>query len=151
MSAIGLKKFSIAGFARILLGGLFVYSGVTKLMQPLEFARNIAAYELLPFFANVFFAATLPYVEVLCGLLLVIGWKARPAAAMVVGMMVAFILALTSAMARGLVIDCGCFQVGVTADPPPLWTALIRDLGLLMLSIAVWMHTWKVTSEPSPA
>ena len=133
------NNIGIAWIGRMLIGGLFLYSGITKILQPLEFARNIAAYEMLPLFANVLIAATLPWVECICGLLLVIGWKARSAALVIVGMMVVFLIALGSAMSRGLLIDCGCFNVGVSEDPPPLWISLIRDLGLLLLSLMVWL------------
>ena len=150
MRAMGLNKISFIWLGRIFLGGLFLYSGATKLFQPLEFARNIAAYEMLPFFANVLLAATLPWVECICGLLLLIGWKTRPAAALVVGMMSVFLLALGWAMSHGLTIDCGCFKVGVSGDPPPLWTAMIRDLGLLALSIAVWIDSWRTDRYYAP-
>ena len=145
------SRLKLTWVARILLGGIFVYSGAVKLLQPLEFAGNIAAYQLLPHFANVFFAATLPWVECFCGLMLIVGWRTRPAAFMLVGMMVVFLIALSSAMVKGLVIDCGCFQVGVSEDPPPLWISLIRDLGLLLLSLMVWIDACRSRGSAVPA
>ena len=141
------KRTGITWIGRFLLGGIFFYTGFTKIIQPLEFARNIAAYEMLPVFANILIAAILPWMECVCGLLLIIGWKARPAAVMVTGMMVVFLIALCSAMFRGLVIDCGCFEVGVSEAPPPLWIALVRDLGLLLLAVTIWWDACRGRKE----
>ena len=63
---------------RIVLGGVFLYAGGLKIADPAAFAGSVAAYKLLPTFGNYLVAATLPWVEVLCGLLLVIGVGPAP-------------------------------------------------------------------------
>lgn len=136
-----MSRFSISLLARLVLGGVFLYAGFVKLGQPLEFAGNIAAYELLPYFGNILLAATLPWIECICGLLLITGWKLRPAAALATALMVVFVVALISAQARGITADCGCFEVGKSDVPPPLWIAALRDMGLLILSTSVWLSS----------
>jgi putative oxidoreductase len=114
---------------RIVLGGIFIYAGTLKIADPAIFAGNVAAYKLLPPFGNYLMAATLPWVEFLCGLLLVLGVRVRAAATLILLMNLVFTLALTSAIVRGLDIDCGCFRQGGPKTTP--WTALLRDLAFM--------------------
>ena len=68
---------------RIVLGGVFLYAGFAKITDPTAFAGSIAAYRILPYFGNYLVAAVLPWVEVLCGLLLIVDYRTRGAAAIV--------------------------------------------------------------------
>ncbi len=61
----------------IILGVLFVYAGVLKLLRPYEFAEAVQAYRLLPDSLVGLTAATLPWLEVAAGLFLVVGLKRR--------------------------------------------------------------------------
>jgi uncharacterized membrane protein YphA (DoxX/SURF4 family) len=116
---------------RLALGGLFVYAGVLKADDVTAFAGSIAAYEILPYFGNYLVAATLPYIEVIAGLLLLINRRVRPAALLLAGLTLVFMAVLLSVMARGLEIDCGCFgAVGQTSPE----AALLRDAGILVLA-----------------
>ena len=59
---------------RVVLGGIFIYSGYVKLAEPWQlFAAGIADYEVVPIWAAKFLAHTLPWFEVLIGLLLIAG------------------------------------------------------------------------------
>jgi hypothetical protein len=141
-----MKRINLAFIGRIALGGIFFYAGFVKLGHPLEFARSIAAYELLPYFFNILLAICLPWIECIAGLLLIVGWKVRPMAALTTLMMLVFMAGLVSAVVRGINTDCGCFEVGQSDNPPPLWIAIIRDLGFLMLSISVWIASHRQTA-----
>ncbi len=120
---------------RVVLGLVFIYAGALKIVAPVAFAGNVAAYRLLPYFGNYLVAATLPWVETLCGLMLIIGWRARSAAAIISLLNVVFMLALASTIIRGLDIDCGCFQQGATKTSA--WAAMGRDAVLLALSLSL--------------
>lgn len=124
------KRFFYHG-CRLVLGGLFLYAGLLKAADVTAFARTVAAYQLLPYALNYLVAATLPYVEILAGLLLVLGRNVRGAALLLALLTVVFIGALCSVLWRGLTIDCGCF--GSNGATPP-WLALVRDFGLLVLA-----------------
>ena len=121
------KYFFLA--LRIVLGGIFLYAGGLKTADPATFAGSVAAYNLLPTFGNYLVAATLPWVELLCGILLVVGYRVRAAALIVLLMNMVFVIALASAIIRGLDIDCGCFRQGGPKTTP--WAALLRDLALI--------------------
>ena len=120
---------------RLLLGGVFVWAGAVKAHDVPAFASQVAAYQLLPYAWNYAVAATLPYVELLAGTLLLVNLRAKPAALLLLLLNALFIVVLASVVARGLSIDCGCF--GPDAGTTP-FQALGRDILLLALAIAVY-------------
>ncbi|MGA7829073.1 MAG: MauE/DoxX family redox-associated membrane protein [Geobacteraceae bacterium] len=122
---------------RIALGLVFVYAGVLKIRDPVAFAGSVAAYKLLPYFFNYLVAATIPWVELTCGILLVIGYRIRAAAGITAAMNILFIALLASTIVRGLDIDCGCFRQG--GEKTSAWIAIIRDV--LFLSGALILFT----------
>jgi uncharacterized membrane protein YphA (DoxX/SURF4 family) len=122
---------------RLLLGGLFLYAGAVKADDVVAFARDVANYKILPYSWNYLVAATLPYVEVVAGLLLVANRKVRPAA-LVIGVLTAvFMLALASVELRGMDIDCGCFDP-VGEGHTSARAALLRDLGIMILVVLTY-------------
>ncbi|PLX82196.1 MAG: DoxX family protein [Desulfuromonas sp.] len=128
-----MNRFNLAlsHCCRLLLGGLFLYAGLLKSIDVSAFAGDIANYRLLPYSLNYLVAATLPYVEVLAGVLLIVNRKVRPAALLLGLLTLVFMAALASALYRGLDIDCGCFREAAKTTPG---TALLRDAGILALA-----------------
>lgn len=121
---------------RIVLGAIFLYAGALKAADTKVFAGSIEAYRLLPYFGNYLAASILPWIEILCGVLLVTGVRARVGAVMTILLNLVFIAAMASAIARGLEIDCGCFRQGAK-DPPLL--AIGRDLLFIgMAALVLW-------------
>jgi len=133
---------------RIVLGGVFLYAGGLKIADPVAFAGNIAAYQLLPTIGNYLIAATLPWVEFLCGLLLILGVRVRACATLVLLMNCVFVVALASAVIRGLDIDCGCFRQGGPKTTP--WNALLRDLVFIGGTVALLWLDNRGTESPPP-
>lgn len=128
-----------AGLAvRLLAGGIFIYSGIGSITGGLAaFEDKVAKYQLLPHVLTAPFAYTLPFVEVLVGLYLVVGLMTHAAAAVSCVLMVMFLVAIGQAWARGLAIDCGC-SIGVANKVGP-WSFL-RDLllGIPSLVMLIW-------------
>ena len=93
----------------ILIGGLFVYAGIVKVIDPVEFARDIDNYKMLPWSTSVWLSLYLPWLEILCGLALITRVLYRGSVFMVTGLMSLFIVASIVAKARGLDVSCGCF------------------------------------------
>lgn len=123
--------------ARLILAVVFIYAGAVKAKDVTAFAGFVAAYQILPFALNYFVAATLPYVEFLAGVLLLLNVRVRPALAVIGGMNIVFIIALTSVLIRGLDIDCGCFDPGGGQEVSAA-VALWRDVGLMVLVVLAW-------------
>ena len=121
---------------RIFLGGVFMYAGWEKLMAPVEnFAAVIGAYQFLkpPF---IMLAAYLvPWIELVSGAFLVLGFLTRTSATSISIFLMLFIgLLLRSLLLHLPVSECGCFGTGITLAP---WQALVLDMGLLLISIII--------------
>lgn len=94
---------------RIYLGVVFLMACVYKIADPAAFALSIATYDILPLSMVNLMAILLPWIELVCGITLIVGLWTRASALAVAGMMVMFIIALGIALARDLHMSCGCF------------------------------------------
>jgi len=108
-----------AQLARWFLGAMFLYMGLNKALHPIEFLKLVRQYDMLQHHLLLnFVASALPWFEVFCGLLLVLGVAVRGAAVMLVSMLIPFtVVVLLRALeihgAGGLPFcaikfDCGC-------------------------------------------
>ena len=95
--------------ADLLVGGVFVYAGVLKIMDPVQFAYDIDNYKILPWTIGVGLAFYLPWVELLAGVALIVRRFYSGAASILLALIAIFIAATIAAKARGLDITCGCF------------------------------------------
>ena len=119
------------------LGSLFIGACVHKIAEPASFALDIATYDILPLAGINLMAICLPWIELIAGVLLIAGWRIRGASVVIAGMMLVFLVALCSALARGLDMSCGCFASQGTEDDPISRMTVIRDLVWLSLCIFV--------------
>src|SRR5262245_62033283 len=121
----------------IALGGVFLYACYDKILHPLEFAKIVYHYQVvgpsrtLPRLVPNLLAVTLPWVELLLGLCLVTGLWRREAGALSGVLLVVFIVAVSSALARGINLEsCGCFSVTGEGRSAGL-KLILGDLALL--------------------
>ena len=101
--------------ARLFLGIVFAYSGYSKLMQPVENFRGLLAdYTILPYAVVPFIAVTFPWIELILGLSLMLGFMTRWSALGLAGMSLGFVvvLGLSRMMLGTLPETCGCFGEG---------------------------------------
>jgi len=128
--------------ARLILGGVLLAAGALKIGNLQKSAMAVRAYELLPVSLANFLGYTLPWVEIGVGLLLITGVLVRISGLIGAVTMLAFIVAIGQAWARGLSIDCGCFGGGGAIDPEDTkyLSEIIRDLGLLILGIYLYFY-----------
>ena len=123
--------------SRLTLGGVLFVAGYLK-VDKLEVSQMaVRSYELLPIPIANFLGQTLPFFEVVVGLLLILGAATRAVAALGGFTMFIFIIAIAQAWARGLNIDCGCFGGGGTVDPGQTryLQDILRDAGLVALAL----------------
>jgi uncharacterized membrane protein YphA (DoxX/SURF4 family) len=128
----------LATAARLVLGGVWLVAGATKITDLDASVRAVRAYRLLPETAAQVVGAGLPVVELLLGVLLIAGAGVRAAAAVSTVLMAAFVVGIASAWARGLRIDCGCFGTGGDLAPgqePSYGVELVRDAALTALAL----------------
>jgi uncharacterized membrane protein YphA (DoxX/SURF4 family) len=133
---------------RLFLGAVLVYAGATKIGHPLTSQRAVQAYELLPDGLANTIGLALPFVEVVLGVLLVLGLFTRPAAIAATVLMVAFVLGIAQAWARGLTIDCGCFGGGgkIGAGETKYPQEIARDVAFALAGVWLW---WRPRSLAS--
>ncbi len=144
-----LSSFYFQALCRLILGGLFIYAGYTKIQDLHGFAQIIYNYKILPGFLVTISAIVLPWVEIAAGTFLVVGLFKRTASVILSGLLLVFILAIAFNLLRGLNFDCGCFstvKTGAGSDPVGL---LIRDFLLLSQSKrANWPLNFEKASRP---
>ena len=132
-------KLIVSTIARLVLGVVLLVAGGIKVADPVTSEQAVAAYQLLPHALVTPIGWGLPFLEMALGLLLLVGYGTRIAAAIAGVLMVLFIAAVGSAWARGLSIDCGCFGGGGQVAPgqTQYLQEILRDVGLLAL--ATWL------------
>jgi uncharacterized membrane protein YphA (DoxX/SURF4 family) len=129
--------------ARLVLVAVFVGAGLPKIFDLAANARAVNAYQLMSWDAAQVVGAVQPFVEVVIGLLLLVGLGTRFAAWLAAIAMVVFVSGIVSAWARGLNIDCGCFSKGgqlpVGVAPNYTWD-IVRDVAFLALAVFLILY-----------
>lgn len=128
-----------------ILGLVFLYAGLLKVADPLKFADAIYAFQLLPRPCLIPLALGLPMIEILSGILLITGWQRRIGALAILCLSIVFAIAIASALARGLVINCSCFGEAGVPTRFKLWYALSRDLVLMIAASSIY---WSESISP---
>ena len=132
---------------RLLLGAFFVYASLDKIASPPAFAKAVYQWQVGGPVPSNLVAVTLPWVELLAGFLLVVGVWRREAALVIALLLVVFIVAAASVLARGIdVLNCGCVSVAASAAAsawPPAWMKgvgwflITRNLVLLGVALSL--------------
>src|SRR5437762_9054618 len=155
---------AVIWIGRLLLGGIFVYAGYAKLTYPNHnlwpyfmlkfsvsanlstFAFQVESYKVLSAAGSAFVAHTLPFVEIVLGLLLLIGWRFRIWAALATVILLGFLCLVTRAYLLQMEINCGCFG---TPEPLTLMT-VIRDAALVALALLMTVFAFQEARKPHP-
>ena len=124
---------------RLALGGVFIYAGALKIVDPQSFARDIHHFQLTPWTVSVVVAVYLPWLEILAGLALILRRLPLGAALALVIMNAVFLLALSTAWARGLDISCGCFGKEAHNIQTHFPQLFLRDAALLATAIILFI------------
>jgi putative oxidoreductase len=120
---------------RLYIGGLFIYASMYKINYAGEFAETIASYQLAPYWAVNLMALVMPWAELICGLFLVIGFRTKSAAAVIIGLLALFSVAIAISLIRDLPIGCGCFHA---LGEQMSWKTLMRDVVWLLMAFYVY-------------
>ena len=149
---------------RLLLGGIFVYAGYSKIFLPNtnlwpffilkfsislnlgNFATQVEAFKMLPPWGVQFVADTLPFTEIILGLLVLIGWRLRLWASLLTLIMLGFFVVVLRAYLLHMNINCGCF-----ATPEPIGPRkILEDAALSVLAVLTTVLAFKEAREPHP-
>jgi uncharacterized membrane protein YphA (DoxX/SURF4 family) len=132
-------KIAVAAILRFLIGGLFLWAGLSKLGSPLQTLATIYSYQIvLPDLPALLIAAALPWMEILLGTALLSGIWLPVATGWTAVVLLFFTVMTAQAWWRELPIDCGC--VDLSALHPALVAlttpggATLRNVVLLGLT-----------------
>lgn len=104
--------------ARLAVAGIFAWAAVMKLRDPQFFADAVKGFKIFgrdgyygpaTDHMNVLTTFAVPWVEVVCAVLLVLGLWTRAAGLLLSLLTIAFIIAIMSVLFRGLDVKCACF------------------------------------------
>ena len=123
---------------RLVLGGVFIYASLDKIANPAEFAKAIGNYHVLPFGLENLLALFLPWLELLTGILLIVGIMVDGATILIISMNIVFIFAISQALARGISIECGCFSVSTEGGSNIGFQTILRDFVYLIMAFIIF-------------
>lgn len=125
----------VIALSRLVVGGIFVLAGIAKLMEPIEDFITIGRqWDILPDPLLTWYVIALPWVELVFGILLILGVFTRISAAVLSLTLVSFIIAIVINMVRGRTLnECGCFG-SILHFGSTFGQMLWRDAVLLLLS-----------------
>ena len=132
----------------LVVGGIFIYAGVIKALDPVRFANDIDNYKILPWAISVRIAFYLPWLEIFCGLALVLRILYRGGLSILTALIGIFIAATIAAKIRGLDITCGCF--GHASKNWSFSTHLALDSVLLLSLLLLLRSAREQGSRQSP-
>ncbi|HET7105172.1 MAG TPA: DoxX family protein [Candidatus Acidoferrum sp.] len=154
----------ILWIGRLVLGAIFVYAGFAKLLMPnthlwpmfflkfsvstnlTMFQQQVESYKMLSPEAAGLLAHTLPFVEIVVGLMLIVGWGLRIWASIVTLIMVGFLGVVTRAYLLHMDINCGCF-----GTPEKLTgMTVVRDAAFSALAVLMTYFAFVEARKPHP-
>ena len=155
---------AVVWIGRLVIGVIFVYAGYAKLTYPNHnlwpwfmlkfsvlanlstFAFQVESYRVLGAAGSSGVAHTLPFAEIVLGLLLLLGWKLRIWATMVSAILLGFLAVVTRAYLLHMDINCGCF-----GTPEPLTgMTVLRDSALALLALMMTVFAYQEARKPHP-
>src|SRR5208283_4460492 len=116
---------------------MFVYASIYKVFDPADFAVSIRNYLIIPASWSNIVALTLPWIEIVAGVFVILGVQVRPAALLTTGMLGVFLGAIIYAYSIGLDIDCGCFGSAATSGGRIGVVHIARDTALFLISLFI--------------
>jgi len=155
---------AIIWIGRLVLGGIFIYAGFSKLLMPnthlwpifvlrfsvsmniSSFREQVESYKMISPRASEVVAHTLPFVEIALGLLLLIGWRLQIWATAMTAIMVGFLAVVTRAYVLHMDINCGCFG----APEKLTGMTVVRDAAFTALALVMTIFVFMEAREPHP-
>ncbi|WP_209332657.1 BT_3928 family protein [Lunatimonas salinarum] len=156
-------KQLILGAIRAIVGGLFIFSGLIKVNDPvgtaikLEEYFDVFSYDIAPFFdalkgVALPLAVFLVVAEVVLGVMVLVGWRIKTAVYLLLAMILFFTFLTFYSAYFNKVTDCGCFGDAIKLTP---WESFYKDIillvfiGILFLfrnSLVSNLATWAMVS-----
>lgn len=131
---------------RFIIGSIFIYAGLVKILDPKAFAAIISQYGLLPEVFLPTVAIGLPLIELLAGVGLI--FNIRGSLTVIFGLLVMFIFVLWYGILHDMNIDCGCFTTkeleGINSLKQAFYRDIIMIIGVIYLFIYKRIKIYKI-------
>ncbi|MDD5218583.1 MAG: DoxX family membrane protein [Candidatus Omnitrophica bacterium] len=142
--------------ARLSIGFIFAYSGFSKLLAPVEnFRGALAAYEIFPSFTLPLIAQFFPWLELIFGVFLILGFASRWSALALAVFSLFFIcsLSLSKIMTGVFPAECGCFGEGIHLKGRQV---ILLDSAILVIGVILFrikkhwasLDQWLMKDQP---
>ncbi len=133
---------------RVLVAGLFIFSGLIKMNDPVGFAIKLEEYfEVFATDIGSFFEIFVPFslhiavfivvMEVVLGVALLLNWRMVNTTKLLLGLITFFTVLTFYSAAFDKVTDCGCFGDAIKLTP---WQSFYKDITLLIMSGIIWVN-----------
>ena len=133
---------------RLILGGIFIFAGFAKIHTINALIGEIDQYKILPPVLGSLYGHVLPYLEIIIGMLLVLGIVLRITAGIASLMLISFTASKIAALAMHLNIQtCNCFGL---ARPLLSNESLALDIVMLLLAAQIIVFRSELLSIPWP-
>jgi uncharacterized membrane protein YphA (DoxX/SURF4 family) len=155
---------AVIWIGRLILGPIFIYAGYSKAFLPnahfwpmfflkfsiatniANFAFQVDAFQMLPPWGVQFVAHTLPFTEIILGLLVLIGWRLRIWGSLLTIIMFGFFFVVLRAYLLHMNINCGCF-----ATPEPIGPKkILEDAAMSGLALLMTWFSFVEARQPHP-
>lgn len=139
MIRVYLRRLLVSPYLALLLrfgiGGFFIYASMSKIPYPAQFAEAAANYRLVPYSVLNLGAVVLPWLELVCGLFLILGFLTRASVILIGLMLILFDVMVLINMYWGAPISCGCYD---TVGEPIGWRKIIENAVMFIGTIQVY-------------
>lgn len=131
-----LSNSILLNILKLVLGFVFIVASIGKIIDPHGFAKDVYSYAILPSYTVPLFAAIIPWIEFVAGILLIFDIYPKSNALIINGLLVVFIFAILIDIYRGIEISCGCFDF-IFPEEKIGWVTIVRDVVLLIFGMIV--------------
>lgn len=130
---------SVTFIFRLFCGLLFIYSGYFKILDLDNFAKIIMMYDIIPEIFVPYCAIIIAFLEMVLGILLLIGFRIRAASFVTILLTFLFTVLIGINVVRGKNFDCGCFELSYFGIKEEIGIPLmLRDLVIIALMAVVF-------------
>ena len=137
------KNINFLLLGRLILGYVFIYASIDKIIDPVSFSDIIDNYHITPVLLNNLFALFIPWLELIVGLCLIFNIKVHGASFLSILLLLWFIFILTQAILRGINVECGCFDLNTSnLDDLELRKNMIKRIfeDIVFLGISLYVN-----------
>ncbi|AFM41204.1 Methylamine utilization protein MauE [Desulfosporosinus acidiphilus SJ4] len=134
---------------KLLLAGIYLYAGVSKILNLYLFKATILAYyPFMPVYIALLITIVFPWLEILSGLSLGLNWQGKYASLFLLLLSLFFLVQTVLNYSHVLPYGCGCF--GFSGPEKITLYYVIRDFSIMILAGIVCFREWKKNILPKP-